>query len=254
MSAAFADRITGSAHFLLLRFEQEDEAKPKGPELITAALAFQKVYVAARGWNLDAKPRWPAAMATVTMASGKLARKFCIGHSAFREDVYLVGKCSRWSPGSRHRCPVSKTATPLRTPQPRSSIWRFLRSIPIGRRSRAEARGSDLLEGANTCHLHLRLESQYANELTWHVIYGAAREGAKLAVDINASTGELAHGTVPSAHGESEFKKTGIALTLFGVVALFDVGVDLGKEVMQCLRRSDGSASATCAPVCSNLF
>src|SRR5579859_7131861 len=35
-----------------------EEAKPevKGPELITARSAFQKLYVAARGWNQDAKP------------------------------------------------------------------------------------------------------------------------------------------------------------------------------------------------------
>jgi hypothetical protein len=29
------------------------------------------------------------------------------------------------------------------------------------------------------------------NELVWHVVYGAAREGAKLTVAVNASTGEF---------------------------------------------------------------
>lgn len=35
-----------------------EPAKPevKGPELITARSAFQKLYVAARGWNQDTKP------------------------------------------------------------------------------------------------------------------------------------------------------------------------------------------------------
>ncbi len=35
-----------------------EEAKPevKGPELLTARSAFQKLYVAARGWSQDAKP------------------------------------------------------------------------------------------------------------------------------------------------------------------------------------------------------
>src|SRR5215471_17405056 len=35
-----------------------EPAKPevKGPELLTARSAFQKLYVAARGWNQDARP------------------------------------------------------------------------------------------------------------------------------------------------------------------------------------------------------
>src|SRR6516162_6606308 len=35
---------------------EPEKAEKKGPELITARSAFQKLYVAARGWNQDAKP------------------------------------------------------------------------------------------------------------------------------------------------------------------------------------------------------
>src|SRR2546427_11868039 len=33
-----------------------EKPEAKGPELITARSGFQKLYVAARGWNPDAKP------------------------------------------------------------------------------------------------------------------------------------------------------------------------------------------------------
>src|SRR5437868_7512976 len=36
--------------------EPKPQEKPKGPELVTGRTAFQKVYVAARGWARDAQP------------------------------------------------------------------------------------------------------------------------------------------------------------------------------------------------------
>src|SRR5437763_16100801 len=44
----------------------EEPAQPekKGPELILARSGFQKVYIAARGWNADARPYRLASVAT----------------------------------------------------------------------------------------------------------------------------------------------------------------------------------------------
>jgi hypothetical protein len=55
-----------------------EPAKPevKGPELLTARSAFQKLYVAARGWSQDAKPYrlwavWRCSFASATQRSAK---------------------------------------------------------------------------------------------------------------------------------------------------------------------------------------
>ena|ERR1051325_9902081 len=44
--------------------EQPAEPEKKGPELLTARSAFQKLYVAARGWNQDARPYRVSSVAT----------------------------------------------------------------------------------------------------------------------------------------------------------------------------------------------
>ena len=55
-----ADYAAGAACALVLRIPVNRRIRkspnPKGPELLTARSAFQKVYIAARGWAPDAKP------------------------------------------------------------------------------------------------------------------------------------------------------------------------------------------------------
>jgi hypothetical protein len=67
----------------------------KGPELVTARTALQKVYVAARGWNQDARPyRLESSLTSDGNGhDGKSAvwrqLRFC--QPAFGKIVYMVG-------------------------------------------------------------------------------------------------------------------------------------------------------------------
>src|ERR1051326_1162070 len=51
---------------------EPEKPENKGPELITARSAFQKLYVAARGWNQDAKPYRISSIATRDRKSTRL--------------------------------------------------------------------------------------------------------------------------------------------------------------------------------------
>jgi hypothetical protein len=77
-----------------------ETAKPevKGPELLTARSAFQKTFIAARGWNQDAKPFRIESIAT----SDIVARQLRLARPAFRENLHLVGQCGRRGARSRH--------------------------------------------------------------------------------------------------------------------------------------------------------
>jgi hypothetical protein len=103
------------------------------------------------------------------------------------------------------------------------------------------------------------------NELVWHVIYGAAREGAKLTVAVNASSGEfirverssksVLRTLRPQASplychcvgGERMAITAGVRLMVRAFFAV-DLGFDLGKEAVQGLGRSDGSRNARRSP------
>jgi hypothetical protein len=74
-----------------------DTAKPepKGPELITARSAFQKVYVAARGWNQDAKPY--RLEATVTSDGNGRDGKWAVWRGSFASAAQRSEKSYTWS-------------------------------------------------------------------------------------------------------------------------------------------------------------
>jgi hypothetical protein len=57
----------------------------------------------------------------------------------------------------------------------------------------AQKHGGDkvLEKAADTPVIYVCDWNHNTNELVWHVIYGASREGAKLTVSVNASTGEF---------------------------------------------------------------
>src|SRR3984885_14335522 len=74
-----------------------EHAKPevKGPELITARSAFQKLYVAARGWNPDAKP-YRIESSTTSDSNGQDG-KWAIWRASFASAASHTTKPYIWS-------------------------------------------------------------------------------------------------------------------------------------------------------------
>jgi hypothetical protein len=74
-----------------------EQAKPevKGPELVTARSAFQKTYVAARGWNQDARPYRLESIAT-SDGNGHDG-KWAVWRASFGSPAQRSAKSFTWS-------------------------------------------------------------------------------------------------------------------------------------------------------------
>jgi len=173
------------------------ETKPeaKGPELITARSAFQKLYIAARGWNPDAKPFRLESTAT---SDGKgQDGKWAVWRGGFASPARHVVKSYTWSGSAADGAPspgVSPGIEDSYSPTNASMQvfdMAFLKIDSDQAFATAQKHGGDkILEGApDTPVIYVCDWNHNTSELTWHVIYGAVREGAKLTVAVNASTG-----------------------------------------------------------------
>ncbi len=176
-----------------------ESAKPevKGPELITARSAFQKLYVAARGWNQDAKPY--RLEATVTSDGNGHDGKWAVWRASFASAAAHSAKSYTWSgsaadgapprgvnPGTEDSYSPSNTSTQV-------FDMAFLEKDSDQAFATAQKHGGDKLleKDPNTPVFYVCDWNHNTNELVWHVIYGASRDGAKLTVEVNASTGEF---------------------------------------------------------------
>jgi hypothetical protein len=176
-----------------------EPAKPenKGPELITARSAFQKLYIAARGWNQDAKPYRIDAVVT---SDGKgQDGKWAVWRGSFASAAQRSEKTYTWSGSAADGAPArginpgtedSYSATNANT-----QIWdmAFLKIDSDQAVATALKHGGDkVLEKAPDTPVGYVCDWNHnTNELVWHVIFGGSREGAKLTVAVNASTGEF---------------------------------------------------------------
>jgi hypothetical protein len=176
-----------------------EPAKPevKGPELITARSAFQKLYIAARGWNPDAKPYRLEAIAT-SDGNGHDG-KWAIWRCSFASAAQRSAKTFTWSgsaadgapsrgvnPGTEDSYSASNSSTQV-------FDMAFLKIDSDQAFTTAQKHGGDkiLEKTADTPVIYVCDWNHNTSELTWHVIYGSSREGAKLTVAVNASTGEF---------------------------------------------------------------
>lgn len=176
-----------------------ETAKPevKGPELITARSAFQKLYVAARGWNQDAKPYRLDSTAT---SDGKgQDGKWALWRCSFASATQRSAKTYSWSGSAADGAPprgVNPGIEDSYSPSNSSTQvfdMAFLKIDSDQAFATAQKHGGDkILEKApDTPVIYICDWNHNTSELTWHVIYGASREGAKLTVAVNASTGEF---------------------------------------------------------------
>jgi hypothetical protein len=176
-----------------------EEAKPerKGPELITARSAFQKLYVAARGWNVDAKPY--RIESVVTSDGNGHDGKWAVWRASFASATARSEKTYTWSGSSADGAP-SRGVNPgiedsynANNASTQVFDMAFLKIDSDQAEETAQKHGGDkILEKAPDTPVSYVCDWNHnTNELVWHVIYGANRDTAKLTVAINASTGEF---------------------------------------------------------------
>lgn len=176
-----------------------EPAKPekKGPELITARSAFQKVYVAARGWNQDARPFRLSSVAT-SDGNGHDG-KWAVWRGSFASPTQRSQKSYTWSGSTADGAPSAGinpgTEDSYSATNASTQIWdmAFLKIDSDQAMETAQKHGGDkVLEKApDTPITYICDWNHNTNELVWHVIYGTGREDAKLTVAVNASTGEF---------------------------------------------------------------
>jgi len=176
-----------------------ESAKPeaKGPELITARSAFQKVYVAARGWAQDAKPYRLEGIVT-TDGNGQDG-KWAVWRGSFASPSRRSEKSFTWSGSAAEGAPErgvnpgvedSYSATNSST---QVFDMAFLKIDSDQAFATAQKHGGDKILEADpkTPVFYVCDWNHNTNQLIWHVTYGAARDASKLTVAVDASTGEF---------------------------------------------------------------
>jgi hypothetical protein len=176
-----------------------ETAKPeaKKPELITGRSAFQKLYIAARGWAPDAKPY--RLDSTATSEGNGRDGKWAVWRGSFASASRRSEKSYTWSGSEADGAPsrgvnpgIEDSYSPSNS---NTTVFdlAFLKKDSDEAFATAQKHGGDkILEKApDTPVVYVCDWNHNTNELVWHVIYGANREGAKLTVSVNASTGEF---------------------------------------------------------------
>jgi hypothetical protein len=176
-----------------------ETAKPenKGPELITARSAFQKLYVAARGWNQDARPYRISSVAT-SDGNGQDG-KWAVWRGGFASPASRAAKTYTWSGSTTDGAPSPGVSFGIEdsynSTNASMQVWdmAFLKIDSDQAFATAQKHGGDKIieKDPKQPVTYICDWNHNTNELTWHVIYGTGREGAKLTVAVNASTGEF---------------------------------------------------------------
>ena len=173
------------------------KAEVKGPELLSARSAFQKLYLAARGWNADAKP-YRIESVTTTDGNGHDG-KWAVWRGGFASAAQRSEKAFVWSGSaadgapSRGINPGTEDSYSAANASTQVFDMAFLKIDSDQAAETALKHGGDklLAKAPDTPVTFVCDWNHNTNELVWHVIYGASREGAKLTVAVNASTGEF---------------------------------------------------------------
>jgi hypothetical protein len=174
-----------------------EKPQPKPPESLTGRAAFQKTYIAARGWARDAQPYRLQSRITAD-ANGKDG-KAEIWQASFASPSQRGVKPYTWS-GTNSSDAPSRGVNPgnedLYSPTNASTQVfdiQFLKVDSDKASEEAQKHGGDklLAKTPDTPVSYILEWSHPTNELIWHVLYGANPDTAKLKVDINATSGEF---------------------------------------------------------------
>lgn len=174
-----------------------EKPQPKGPELVTGRTAFQKLYIAARGWARDAQPYRLQSQPT-SDANGHDG-KADIWQASFASPSQRGVKPYTWSgtdvqdapsrgvnPGNEDNYSPSNSSTQIFDIQ-------FLKVDSDKAFEEAQKHGGDkvLAKAADTPVFYVLDWSSATNKLIWHVIYGTSRDDAKLRVAVDGTSGEF---------------------------------------------------------------
>ena len=167
--------------------------KAEPPEALTGRSAFQKLYIAARGWAADVRP-YQLQSQVIGDNKGKDG-KAAIWRAAFASASMRGSKPYTWSGVDSPDAPsrgVSPGTQDSYTPGNDFDI-QFLKIDSDKAFEVGAKHGGDrvLAEAADTPVVYLLDWNRSGNNLVWHVIYGNSRNDAKLVVDVDASSGEF---------------------------------------------------------------
>jgi hypothetical protein len=163
--------------------------QPKSPQELTGRSAFQKVYIAARGWARDAQAY--RLQSDITSDSKGKDGKASVWHGYFASPSQRGTKPYTWANGDVDPGTID-TYSPTNSSTTVFDIA-FLKQDSDKAYEVAQKHGGDkvLAKTPDTPVLYILDWSQPTSELVWHVIYGTSRDDAKLRVAVNASTGEF---------------------------------------------------------------
>jgi hypothetical protein len=171
-----------------------EKPQPKLAEFVTGRSAFQKLYIAARGWARDAQPYRIESM--ITDDSKGKDGKSAVWRASFASPLQHGVKAYTWSgevssdrginPGTEDTYSPTNTSTQI-------FDVAFLKVDSDKALETAQKHGGDKLvaKDPDTPILYVLDWSSATNELIWHVIYGVSRDDYKLRVAVNASSGDF---------------------------------------------------------------
>ncbi len=167
----------------------------KPPDYIAGRTAFQKMYVASRGWNRDAQGfRLTSAL---TKDSKGHDGKSAVWQATFASPEHRTSKPYTWcgtneadvergvTPGSEDSYSPTNTSTHV------FDIAFLKKDSDEAFETALKHGGAKLLEkDADQPVLYLLQWDASENSLVWHVIFGESRTDFKLSVLVNASSGD----------------------------------------------------------------
>jgi hypothetical protein len=176
---------------------QTEKPQPKAADLQTGRYAFQKLYIAARGWARDAEPFRLESQPTAD-SKGKDG-KSAVWRASFASPLGRGVKPYVWSGTDAQDAPsrgISPGTEDTYSPTNASTHIFDMGFLKIDSDKAFEVGqqhgGDKLLEKApDTPILYVLDWNQATNVLIWHVIYGTSRDDAKLIVDVNGTSGEF---------------------------------------------------------------
>jgi hypothetical protein len=173
-----------------------EKPQPKPPEFVTGRTAFQKMYIAARGWARDAQPFRLESQATKD-ANGEDG-KSAVWRASFASELQRGVKPYVWSGTDAADAPargISPGTEDTYNPNNSSTtIFNigFLKIDSDQALELAQKHGGDkFLEKNKGVPVFYILDwSRPTSQLIWHVLYGG-KDDAKLKVDVDATSGEF---------------------------------------------------------------
>jgi len=176
---------------------QSEKPQPKPTEFVTGRVAFQKTYIAARGWARDAQPF--RLESQITADSKGKDGKSDVWRASFASPANRSVKPYVWSGTDAADAPargVSPGTEDSYSPTNSSTqIFdiAYLKVDSDNALETAQKHGGDkiLEKDPDTPILFLLDWNHATNQLVWHVIYGTSRDEAKLRVAVDASNGDF---------------------------------------------------------------